>query len=308
MNFLNSYSFDSRGSFLFKIDTTNTSGGSSPVEEFELPLIANPNPLNIIVNWGDGLTSNITNPNQAEVTHTYASQGIYDVEITGEMSGFTFDETGDRQKILEISNWGIFRFDVDDTFRGCANLLITATDSPFIDTLRGAFKKANGLQIFDVSNWDLSNCTSLRETFEQAGATSGLLTFLDVTNWDVSNVTTMQKMIKRTNLSVFDTTNWNTPNLIDMKEMVRQNNVWDYSLANFDMSNVTDVRDLLRQSDGLSTINYDATLISWAGQTLNPNEQTDFGNSEYTGGGVAETARNVIINTYGWTITDGGQV
>jgi len=36
------------------------------------------------------------------------------------------------------------------------------------------------------------------------------------------------------------------------------------------------------------------------------NMSVHFGNSQYTAGGAAEAARTSLINTYGWTITDGG--
>ena len=58
----------------------------------------------------------------------------------------------------------------------------------------------------------------------------------------------------------------------------------------------------------MSTANYDATLISWAAQTLQNNVTFDFGSAQYTLGGAAEAARNTLINTYGWTITDGGGI
>lgn len=306
MNFVNSYSFE-QASFKFRIDTNNTGNGSSANNEFELPLIATFSPLNLIVNWGDGIESNITNPTQSETLHQYNTRGVYDIEITGEMTGWQFNNNGDREKMLEISNWGIFKFDVQSTFRNCENLLITATDSPIISTLRNAFRDCDALQIFDVSNWDLSSCTSLRETFRNAGSVSGLLTFLDVSNWDTSNVNSIQSIIRSTSLSVFDTTNWNTSSVTNMKDAFRDNQFWDYSMANFDMSNVTDLKDILRGGQ-LSTANYDATLISWASQTLGQNEQTNFGDSEYTGGGVAEVARTSIINDFGWTIRDGGSV
>jgi hypothetical protein len=62
------------------------------------------------------------------------------------------------------------------------------------------------------------------------------------------------------------------------------------------------------QNAGLSTANYDATLIGWS--TIETNEtplqqnvEFDGGNSNYCNG---ETARASIIRTYGWTITDAG--
>jgi hypothetical protein len=58
----------------------------------------------------------------------------------------------------------------------------------------------------------------------------------------------------------------------------------------------------------LSTANYDATLIGWAtigtNETpLQPNVIFSGGNSNYCNG---ESARDSIIQTYGWTITDAG--
>ena len=76
------------------------------------------------------------------------------------------------------------------------------------------------------------------------------------------------------------------------------------SLAAFDMQNVTELRDIFRGNNSMSVENYDATLISWASQNVRPNEQTNFGIAKYSAAG--EAARNTLINTYGWTITDGG--
>jgi len=73
------------------------------------------------------------------------------------------------------------------------------------------------------------------------------------------------------------------------------------------VSNVTNMDGMF---DGvqLSTANYDATLIGWS--TISPNETPlqpnvnfDGGNSNYCNGA---SARNAIMNTYGWSITDAG--
>ena len=64
----------------------------------------------------------------------------------------------------------------------------------------------------------------------------------------------------------------------------------------------------------LSTANYDALLIGWnaameaeypggSGYTLTPS--WSFGNSVHTTGAAAELAKNNLINTFNWTITDG---
>jgi hypothetical protein len=55
----------------------------------------------------------------------------------------------------------------------------------------------------------------------------------------------------------------------------------------------------------LSTANYDALLLGWSHETLRPGVSFDAGNSMYSG--AASAARSYIINTYDWTIIDGGQ-
>ena len=71
------------------------------------------------------------------------------------------------------------------------------------------------------------------------------------------------------------------------------------------LKKVNNLQDFLLNA-GLSTASYDATLIGWAAQTVQSGLTCDFGNSQYTAGGAAEAARKTLINTYGWTITDGG--
>ena len=58
-------------------------------------------------------------------------------------------------------------------------------------------------------------------------------------------------------------------------------------------------------SSAMTQANYDALLISWAAQSVQSN--VAFGTSaQYTAGGAAEAARNTLVNTYSWTISDGG--
>ena len=90
-----------------------------------------------------------------------------------------------------------------------------------------------------------------------------------------------------------------------MLRMFREATSFDQSLANWDMEQVSTLAEFLFGA-GLSTANYDATLIGWAAQNVRSGLTCDFGNSQYTAGGAAEAARNTLINTYSWTITDGG--
>lgn len=70
----------------------------------------------------------------------------------------------------------------------------------------------------------------------------------------------------------------------------------------WDVSKVTNMGDMFSGAT-LSTDNYDTTLIGWALKTLTPNVVFSGGNSRYCN---IENARTPIINSYGWTITNGG--
>jgi trimeric autotransporter adhesin len=117
--------------FAFTAKTDNT--GVSTSTQFQLPLTTSTG-LNIVVDWGDATTSTITSHLDAAVTHTYASAGTYSISITGTLPGFQFAFSGDRQKILNISNWGVLDITTNSAFNGCTNLTCSATDAPTIST------------------------------------------------------------------------------------------------------------------------------------------------------------------------------
>ncbi|BCE01290.1 hypothetical protein [Marinicellulosiphila megalodicopiae] len=58
----------------------------------------------------------------------------------------------------------------------------------------------------------------------------------------------------------------------------------------------------------LSTNYYDALLLSWANQIPQQHVMFDAGNSQSTKDSLAQTARNALVDTFGWTIMDAGSV
>ena len=84
-----------RRTFVSTWKTDNTSTGSSAANQVKLPLISL-GTYNFRVEWGDGTADNITVWNAAATTHTYASAGTYEINITGTLTGWQFNNTGDR--------------------------------------------------------------------------------------------------------------------------------------------------------------------------------------------------------------------
>lgn len=78
---------------------------------------------------------------------------------------------------------------------------------------------------------------------------------------------------------------------------------FDQNISSWDVSSVTSMYDMFAGVT-LSTANYDALLQGRGGQTVQTGVPFHGGNSQYCAG---ETARNILINTYGWTIQDGGK-
>ena len=161
-------------SFISRWDTTKTSFGSSGSNQVTLPLESRGD-YNFKIDWGDGGENAITSYNQQEVRHTYSSNGIYTLNITGTIIGWNFNEGGDRLKIIEISQWGTFNpGNSGYNFAGCSNLVLTATDAPdlwAVETLSGFFAGCVSLgSNGSMDNWVTIYVQDMSSMF--AGATS----------------------------------------------------------------------------------------------------------------------------------------
>jgi hypothetical protein len=116
--------------FTILIDTTKS--GASGNNQFILPL--NPaESYDFTVDWGDSSTSAVTT--NSDQTHTYASTGVYTIQI-GEnvVGGFPTIQfgngSGDQDKLMQISAWGGNTWTtLNNSFAHCRNLTITATDA-----------------------------------------------------------------------------------------------------------------------------------------------------------------------------------
>ena len=296
------------------VSTWDTTQAGSASDTIVLPMTAGNT-----VHWGDG-TSDTTN------THTYAAGGTYTVTIEGAVNTFRFNNSGDRRKIVDISNWGGFDFADNNIFRGCSNLDISATDIPTISTttLSSSFNACSSLTTPDFSRWDTSSVTNMFNTF------AGCSLFNSFLNWDTSSVTNMSAMFQNctsfNQLLSWDTSsvtsmnamfylatsfnqplNWDTSNVTDMTSMLRIVSNFDQDISAFDINQVSGFNNFMLGST-LSTANYDALLIAWDAQgAMSYSGTVNFGGSQYTAGGAAEAAHISLEAKWG-TIIDGGSV
>tara|TARA_R110002012_G_scaffold198801_1_gene367717 strand:+ start:894 stop:2303 length:1410 start_codon:yes stop_codon:yes gene_type:complete len=310
--------------FVFTIDTANLSDGSTLNTQFKLPTVASGS-YNCTVLWGDGSSDTITSYNQAEVRHTYTSAGEYQISIEGTIQGWQFNNTQDRLKILNISNYGALNISTNKAFFGCSNLEANATDYPTIstDSLESMFEgctnfdgvvdewNVSGVYFFDkmfkdcfsfdqpLNSWNTENSGSYVSMFENC------ITFnQDLSNWQVEAVIDMSRMFYNCVQFNGEISSWAVQDTENMSEMLFNCDRFDQSLAGWKVNFVTNFTNFMQNASGLSTKSYSNTLIAWAILTVQPNININFGGSQYEF--EAFSSKQSLIEDDNWTIVDGG--
>lgn len=216
--------------FIFQIETT------SDGETFTLPLHSS-STINSFVRWGDSSTDTITSYNQPEITHTYATAGIHTIEMGGTVNGFRFNNSGDKLKIRNIYRWGCFDWSMYATFRGCSNMVINAVDRPLITTNEfwSEFSDCTSItKIPGIKNWDI---TSVTEGCGYLFNNCTSLTSIDVSDWDVSNLTSLINMFRGSSLvSTGDISGWDVSNSESFLSMFADSSITDIDISGWDLT------------------------------------------------------------------------
>jgi surface protein len=240
-------------------------------------------------------------------TITLPSSGVYDLEIKAkEVNGFNkirFNNVGDKLKITDVKQWGEVAWSsFKSAFSGCSNMLVTATDIPnlsSVTTMYAMFLSASSANP-DTSNWDVSSVTDMSFMFFKASSANP-----NTTNWDVSNVTNLFVMFFEASSANPNTSNWDVSNVTDMRSMFRGASSANPNTTNWDVSNVTSM-DRMFENSNLSEENLTACYENWSQLNLQQNVSFSAGTIKYNSSGQA--GRDILVNTYNWTITDGGQI
>ena len=232
---------------------------------FRLPLY-NDGIYDFNVDWGDLSSTDITEWDDSNKTHYYAGSGTYTITISGKIYKFGFNSSEQRDKIINISNWG--SLEPGDLpyeaygghFAQCSNLTsVTATDTPNLSTtttIEGMFQVCYSLTaVSGLENWDLSGITNINNIFY--GDTA--LTSINVRNWNTSNVTTMRRIFMQcTNLTALDVADWDTSSCQDMDEVFVNCNTVNMNVSNWDTSSCKDMTSMF-----LNCQLFNRSLASW---------------------------------------------
>jgi surface protein len=228
---------------------------TSTNEGITLPLKADYN-YSFTVNWGDSTPlSLITSAADADKTHYYASPGDYTVKITGILEAWYFNNLGDKDKIISVTDLGDMGWtDLSGAFYGCSNLTYFAGgNTAAVTSMSLMFADNDSLTTLDLSHFDTAAVTNMTGTF----ANSIALTRLDISNFDTAAVTSMYAMfINSKVLTSLDLSSFDTSAATTMFAMFYGASALTeiIALSNFDTAAVTDMSFMFYGAGSLTSL------------------------------------------------------
>jgi len=179
-----------------------------------------------------------------------------------------------------------------------------------------------------ISGWTMSAATTLGQMFRSAFSFNQ-----PIGSWNTINVTDINGVIESANSFNQNIGTWNTSKVTNVSRSIRSqsfNNGGSSSINNWNFSGVTSLFGMFwdasqfnqpikdwnitgvttagnfMTTNGFSTANYDDVLNTWSQKNVKSGVTINFASIKYSS--AAAAGRATLVNTYGWTITDGGQV
>ncbi len=227
-------------------DTSQVSDGSSNSTTIVLPITGE-----YEVNWGDGTTNTSVN------NHTYAAEENYTINITNtNITGFRFNNAGDKLKIINILHWGdLYVGNGGGYFYGCAKLNSSATDNlnltgtmdlSYMFTLASVF---NG----NISGWDTSSVTNMGSMFLNAYQFNQ-----NINGWNTSSVNNMANTFQSASAFNQNLSSWDTSSVISMNGMFNAATNFNGNISSWNTSNVTNMGTMF-----YGATNFNRDLSAW---------------------------------------------
>ncbi|MBV6645266.1 MAG: BspA family leucine-rich repeat surface protein, partial [Cyclobacteriaceae bacterium] len=249
-----------------------------------------------ISNWD---VSSVTSMSQAFQKNAAFNQDIsgWNVSNVVSMSGMFVEASSFNQNLNDWDVSSVQNF-ASMFFRASAfNGNISSWDVSAATTMRSMFSLATSFN-GDISSWDVSNVTTMQEMFGSADMFNA-----DLSDWNTSAVTNLSLMFVNNDSFDQDISSWDVSNVTNMDRMFLRATEFNQDLSGWDVSQVTDMSNMFDDS-GLSKSNYDKILEGWSQLTLQNDVSLGASGIEFCNGDVA---RQSIIDTFNWTITDAGQ-
>ena len=217
--------------------------------QITLPLVEG-GTYNFEVNWGDGQKNIISNWDNSDKIHNYATPGTYTVSLFGIYDRISFVNYDSYEKIIDISQWGHNKWKtMESAFDSCYNLQISATDSPDLSEVTNMSKMFIEAKNFNskIGHWDTSNVQNMSSVFYKVE-----LFNQDISQWNTSSVTDMSKMFYVARAFNQSLANWNTSSVITMRHMFASAIAFNQDIGSWNTSSATDMYGLFYRASGFN--------------------------------------------------------
>ena len=210
------------------------------------------------VDWGDGKISEYAAiATDSNLRHNYDTSGTYTIRISGNFSGiYLQDNTTTAGKLQSIDQWGDIEWTtMAGAFNSAHNMIYNATDVPDLSSVTDMsymFLFTTSFSSGDLSDWDVSGVTDMRNVFFSSRYTG------DLSGWDVSSVTDMQNMFSRASSFDSDLSSWNVSAVNNMASMFFDASSFDSDLSSWNVSAVNNTGSMF-----LDATSFDSDLSGW---------------------------------------------
>jgi|GEM_PF-5972529 len=206
----------------------------------------------------NGFVSGLT----GDGTIDFPQPGTFQIQISGLFPQIRFNNTGDRDKIISIDQWGTNEWaSMYRAFFGCSNLAGQAVDYPNLNLVTDMEWMFSGATSFnqDIGNWDVSSVINMNFIFQQASSFNQ-----NINDWDVSNVTTMLHMFSGATSFDQDIGNWDVSSVTNMRFMFFNAQAFNQNIGNWDVSFVTNMQVMFANATSFNQDigNWDVSNVS----------------------------------------------
>ena len=213
------------------------------------------------------------------------------------LDAYVFNQNLSLWDVSNVTNMG-FMFNSAFQFNNGGSSGINNWDTGKVTTIESMFRGSGFNQ--PIGNWNMISCTNLRTIFRDCPFNQ------DISAWNVSNVTQFPDVFLNNGCNTTTLAVWDVSSGVNFSRMFA-NNSGDFSLGTWDIRNATNMSNFTYTDfQKFSTSSYDAGLIYWATLPLKNNVSFSIGTTKYSA--AAQSARDYIVSTFGWTIVDGGLV
>ncbi len=191
--------------------------------------------------------------------------------------------------LSRVTQWGNAQWtSMEQAFKGCSNLDITATDLPdlsgvsscfemfyqcssldgpsnigswnmsSIDNIRSMFHGASSFNQ-PIGNWNTSNISNFRATFNSASAFDQPLN-----TWDVSSATTLNSTFAYATSFNQDLSSWDVSGVSDFTSTFLNTSSFNQNIGTWDFVSAGSFLAAFLNNSGLDCGNYTGSIIGWA--------------------------------------------